>query len=126
MAHRIMWGTDSDQALAIDPDALERAEQSEAGFAFLDAGEVGEAPAGPMTEAEGGPVPATRLVYLLDDDGGSRPIAVSSERVAGNADVLAAVEEEWKERSGDGDVRVDAPPVTSEEQAPASGSAPGL
>lgn len=105
MAGRIMWGSTGDDPVLVDPDAVARAEESE--FTFLDRGEAGESPIGPATEEEGA-IPAERVIYLVDDDGGARPIAVSAAHVAGNADVLAAVEEEWKARTGRGDVRPDA------------------
>ena len=115
MAARIMWGSPGEDARVVDPDALDRAD-SAAGFTFLGRGEVGDAAAGPVTESEGGPVPAERLVYLVDEDAPARPIAVASERVAGNGDVLAAVEEEWRNRTGRTDVRPDAAPEPEEEQ----------
>ena len=98
MAARLRWGSEGDDARAVDAEALARAEEASTSFTFLEAGETGDAPAGPLTESEGG-VPADRLIYLVEDDDTSRPVAVAAERVAGNADVLAAVEEEWKGRT---------------------------
>lgn len=106
-AARIVWGTPSDEPRMIDADALERAEESS--FTFLETGEIGDAAAGPGTESEGGPIPAERLVYLVEDAGSARPIAVAGEGHAGNGDVLAAVEEEWRARTRRTDVRPDAP-----------------
>lgn len=100
MAARLMWGSEGDDARTVDAEAIERAEEASSSFTFLEAGEAGDAPAGPVTESEGGPVPAVRLIYLVEDDDTPRPIAVAAARVAGNADVLAAVEEEWKTRTG--------------------------
>ena len=122
MAARLMWGSEGEDARAVDAEALDRAEEASSSFTFLEAGETGDAPAGPVTESEGG-VPADRLIYLVEDDDTSRPIAVATERVAGNADVLAAVEEEWKTRTGQENVRVDAPATTSEEQQSPAGPA---
>jgi hypothetical protein len=96
----------------IDADAVGRAEEVD--FTFLGRGEASPSPSGPATEEEGA-VPAERVLFIVDDDEGTQPIAVASEHVAGNADVLAAVEQEWKARTGRTDVRPDAvaePPST--------------
>lgn len=113
MAARLMWGSGGDDPVLVDADAVARAD--EADFTFLGRGEAAaSAPTGPTTEDEG-TVPAERVIFLVDDDVGTQPVAVASESVAGNADVLAAVEQEWKARTGRTDVRPDAvaePPVT--------------
>jgi hypothetical protein len=97
MTARIAWGSAGDDPALVDPDAVARADEDD--FSFLERGEVGDAPVGPGTEEEGA-VPAERLIYLVEDDGGAEPIAVVSARVVGSADVLAAVEQEWKARTG--------------------------
>lgn len=97
MAARVVWGSAADDPVLVDPDAVARAEESD--FTFLDRGETGETPIGPATEGEGA-IPAERVIFLIDDEGATQPIAVASEHVAGNADVLTAVEQEWKARTG--------------------------
>ena len=113
MAARIMWGSSGDDPVLIDADAVERAEDVE--FTFLGRGEApASLPTGPATEGDGA-VPAERVLFIVDDDEATQPIAVAAEHVAGNADVLAAVEQEWKARTGRTDVRPDAvaePPST--------------
>ena len=111
MAARIMWGSTGDDPVLIDADAVQRAEDVD--FTFLGRGEASATP-GPATVEEGA-VPAERVLFIVDDDEATQPIAVASEHVAGNADVLAAVEQEWKARTGRTDVRPDAvaePPAT--------------
>lgn len=111
MAARIMWGSTGDDPVLIDAEATSRADDVD--FTFLGRGEVAATPTGPATPGEGA-VSAERVLFIVDDDEGTQPIAVASERVAGNADVLAAVEQEWKARTGRDDVRPDAvaePPV---------------
>lgn len=97
MAARFVWGTTGDDSVLVDPDAVARTEESD--FTFLDRGESGETPVGPATEGEGA-IPAERVIFLVDDEGETQPIAVASEHVVGNADVLTAVEAEWKARTG--------------------------
>jgi hypothetical protein len=106
MAARIMWGTAGDDPVLIDAEAVGRADEVD--FTFLGRGEASPSPpSGPATEEEGA-VPAGRVLFIVDDEDGTQPIAVTSEHVAGNADVLAAVEQEWKARTGRSDVRPDA------------------
>ena len=115
MAARIMWGSTGDDPVLVDAEAVSRAEDVD--FTFLSRGEVSAtAPTGAATADEGA-VPAERVLFIVDDDepDTAHPIAVASERVTGNADVLAAVEQEWKARTGRTDVRPDAvaePPAT--------------
>jgi hypothetical protein len=111
MSARIMWGSTGDDPVLIDADAVERADDVD--FTFLGRGESSSS-TGPATVEEGA-IPADRVLFIVDDDVGPQPIAVASEHVAGNADVLAAVEQEWKARTGRTDVRPDAvaePPAT--------------
>jgi hypothetical protein len=106
MAARIMWGGTGDDPVLIDAEAVSRADDVD--FTFLGRGEASASPpSGPATQDEGA-IPATRVLFIVDDDEGTQPIAVASESVAGNADVLAAVEAEWKARTGREDVRPDA------------------
>ena len=106
MGARIMWGSTGDDPVLVDAEAISRADDVD--FTFLGRGEVADTPpTGPAT-SEDGATPAERVLFIVDDADGTQPIAVASERVAGNADVLAAVEQEWKARTGDTDVRVDA------------------
>ena len=106
-----MWGSTGDDPVLIDADAVERADDVD--FTFLGRGEAAS-PTGPATVEEGA-ISADRVLFIVDDDDGTQPIAVASKHVAGNADVLAAVEQEWKARTGRTDVRPDAvaePPST--------------
>lgn len=105
MAARLMWGSAGDDTVLVDAEAVARADEVD--FTFLGRGEAASSPTGSATEEEGA-IPAERVIYLVDDEAGTQPIAVASPSVAGNADVLAAVEQEWKARTGREDVRPDA------------------
>ncbi|MFY9589030.1 MAG: hypothetical protein WAT66_16430 [Actinomycetota bacterium] len=105
MNARIMWGTTGDDPVLIDADAVQRADDVD--FTFLGRGEVAPSQPTAATTAEDGSVPAERVIYLVDDEG-PQPIAVASDHVRGNADVLAAVEQEWKARTGRTTVRANA------------------
>ncbi len=106
MGARIIWGSMADDPVLIDADAVERADDVD--FTFLGRGEASESPpTGPATEVEGA-VPAERVLFIVDDDERALPIAVAAAHVAGTADVLTAVEREWKARTGRTEVRPDA------------------
>jgi hypothetical protein len=100
MAARITWGGAGDDPVLVDADAVARADEVD--FTFLGRGEASPSPAtGPATPDEGA-VPAERVLFILNGDG-TQPVAVAAAHVAGSADVLAAVEREWKARTGQPD-----------------------
>ena len=102
MAARIMWGSTGDDPVLIDADAVARADDVD--FTFLGRGEASPA-TGPATPDEGA-VPADRVLFIMNGDmNGDRaqPVAVAAAHVAGSAAVLAAVEREWKARTGQAD-----------------------
>ena len=105
MSARIVWGSTGDDPVLIDADAVQRADDVD--FTFLGRGEVAPSLPTGSTTAEDGSIPAERVIYLVDDEEAPQPIAVASEHVRGNADVLAAVEQEWKARTGRTTIRPD-------------------
>lgn len=119
-----MWGTPNTAAETISQAALERAEQDE--VTLIGDGERAgspDLPAGAGTDAAMPVVLATRLVYAMEDDDSGVPIAVAREDVAGSPDVLAAVEEQWRARTGRDDVRVDVRAEPPADQPPVDESA---
>ena len=114
MSARITWGTTGDDPVLIDADAVQRADDVD--FTFLGRGEVAPSiPTGPATE---GSIPAERVIYLVDDEQEPQPIAVASENVRGNTDVLTAVENEWKARTGRATVQAGSVPETPSVEPP--------
>jgi hypothetical protein len=106
MTARITWGSTGDDPVLIDADAVARADDVD--FTFLGRGEASPSPAtGPATPDEGA-VPAERVLFIMNGDmNGDRAqpiaVAVAAAHVAGSAAVLAAVEREWKARTGQAD-----------------------
>lgn len=112
MAARLMWGTPNDAARTVHPDAAARAEAND--YTLVSDEEVGGPPGGPSRDIDWPLVPGPRQIFAREDGDTAVVVAIAHESVAGSQDVLAAVEADWKRRTGRTDVRQDAGPPAQE------------